>query len=752
MSKAPFYFLGLCLIVAIIAINLQSHAPTGKIPTSDTTFSLQRAYDHLANIAAAPHSIGTLEHEKVMNYIIAACRDAGLSTQVQRATVVKQGGSNVMAAEVNNIIAVKKGLDSSRAVLIMAHYDSEQNTFGAADDGAAVAAMLETARILRVSGQLKNDIIFLFTDGEERGLMGAKAFVEASPLMKRLGLVLNFEARGNTGIPTMFEVNPGNGWIVKEYINGAVYPFANSLSFEIYKRLPNDTDFSLFKAAGIAGLNTAFIEGYANYHSMTDTRDNLNANTFRVVGQNMLGLVKHFGNIDIQHSREKDISYFNVAGHLMIHYPAAWNSFFMLLTLALLALYIVKSYRAGFIKPGMVFAGAGIFILMTALVCFLSGLFLKSIGMLSPFADRFYSGNSYNSYYYFLSITLLSITLLTLGYGLIIKKFKSRSLATGTLLAEALIMIAFSFLAPSAGYFLSFPLLAVVASNFLVYRVDNETFHSQWKPAAVLALFSLPALLIMAPFIYLTFVAFGLGPQLPAAVLLLCLLLGMLLPLIVRATEVRRYLIPVIGAAGFLLAVGMAANKGRFSKQQPFRTDLQYLLNKDSGKAVWVSNFLQTDKWNRQFFANARVQTLYNRYGLHLVNDAPLWPLMASNVTTQRDTIENGRRQLSLFIKPSGDVACLRMMVADDKPVSKVSINGKELRFDRDMFRRLVFFNPGQSGVTIQFELDPALQFGISVTDQRIGVPSVEKYKALPESMIQGLMSNTTEITKSYAF
>jgi Zn-dependent M28 family amino/carboxypeptidase len=41
--------------------------------------------------------------------------------------------------------------------------------------------MLETLHILKADSQLRNDVIFLFTDAEEFGLLGAQAFVEQHP-------------------------------------------------------------------------------------------------------------------------------------------------------------------------------------------------------------------------------------------------------------------------------------------------------------------------------------------------------------------------------------------------------------------------------------------------------------------------------------------------------------------------------------------------------------------------------------------
>ena len=78
------------------------------------------------------------------------------------------------------------------------------------DDGAGVAALLETLRALRTGPPLRNDILFVITDGEEDGLLGASAFVAENPAAKDVRVVVNFEARGNAGESQMFETSAGN--------------------------------------------------------------------------------------------------------------------------------------------------------------------------------------------------------------------------------------------------------------------------------------------------------------------------------------------------------------------------------------------------------------------------------------------------------------------------------------------------------------------------------------------------------------
>jgi Zn-dependent M28 family amino/carboxypeptidase len=95
---------------------------------------------------------------------------------------------------VDNIVATLPGRDPTGAVVLVAHYDSVAAGPGASDDGAAVAAMLETIRAVRVGGPLRNDLVLLIADGEEAGLLGADAFVRSNSLAGQRAVVLNWEA------------------------------------------------------------------------------------------------------------------------------------------------------------------------------------------------------------------------------------------------------------------------------------------------------------------------------------------------------------------------------------------------------------------------------------------------------------------------------------------------------------------------------------------------------------------------------
>lgn len=251
------------IIVGAIVIGLlQIKAPEpADLNVPLDSFSSARAMEKLQVIAKEPHPIDTPEHDKVRDYLISELEGLGLSPEVQKSFVTNEWFGRVFTGNVENIIARIPGTDNSKAIMIAGHYDSVPTSPGAADDGAAIAAMLETVRILQMSGPLKNDVILLMSDGEEAGLLGSRAFTDEHPWAKDVGLVLNFEARGNKGESFMFETSEQNGWIVKEFLKAAPQPLAYSLLYNLYKLMPNDTDLTIFREGGLAGLNFAFGSG-----------------------------------------------------------------------------------------------------------------------------------------------------------------------------------------------------------------------------------------------------------------------------------------------------------------------------------------------------------------------------------------------------------------------------------------------------------------------------------------------------------
>src|SRR5919202_6024012 len=217
--------IALLMFLVITGAALYGAIPTGlpdPVPASapPTEFSSERALEHVRAIAREPHPMGSPENEAARDYLLEELSALGLEPEVQRATAVTccshRGAFGAGTPE--NVLARLEGTaKGGKAFLVTAHYDSVSTGPGASDDGAGVAAMLETIRALKAGPPLKNDVIFLFTDGEEPGLLGAKAFVDDHPWAKDVGAVLNLEADGNTGAARLFETSDDNGWVIRQF-------------------------------------------------------------------------------------------------------------------------------------------------------------------------------------------------------------------------------------------------------------------------------------------------------------------------------------------------------------------------------------------------------------------------------------------------------------------------------------------------------------------------------------------------------
>jgi hypothetical protein len=213
----------LLLVMGLSAwLAIAQFIPPAVVPKASpfTQFSAERAMTYLPAIAKEPHPMGSPASAEVRAYLIQQIRALGLTPEVQTTTVVQHwpGDEEFRAGTVQNVIVRLKGTASTRAILLDAHYDSAASGPGASDNGAAVVTLLETMRALTAGPPLKNDIIFMFADGEERGDLGAHAFATQHPWMQEVGLAINFEAMGTQGATEIFDSSPQDGWLTTEFL------------------------------------------------------------------------------------------------------------------------------------------------------------------------------------------------------------------------------------------------------------------------------------------------------------------------------------------------------------------------------------------------------------------------------------------------------------------------------------------------------------------------------------------------------
>ena len=286
-----------------------------------------------------PHPSGSPEASLVADRIREHLEWLGYIPKEQQTLAAGPSGT---VAEVRNVMARRSGTEQGPVILCVAHYDSVWAGPGVADDMAGVATLLETARAVIEGPRGRLPVVFLFTDAEEDGLVGAAGFSQ-HPLMEDVGVVLNLEARGGSGPSYMFETGYGNRWWMEQYGAAVKTPTANSLSAEIYARMPNDTDFSIFRDAGLPGFNFAFIEDFDVYHTPLDDLSRLSPDSLQHHGDQMLALVQRLSNLTElpdRFGREKGV-FFSVAGGLLVRYGQVF-AFWAALSALIVALLGVR--------------------------------------------------------------------------------------------------------------------------------------------------------------------------------------------------------------------------------------------------------------------------------------------------------------------------------------------------------------------------------------------------------------------------
>ena len=197
----------------------------------------------------------------------------------------------INCARVRNLVATIGPAEGRQVLLLVSHYDSTFAGPGAADDGIGVAAMLEIAADLR-GRTLARPVSFLFDEGEEVGLLGARAFLARDPLAHQVAFAVNMEARGVNGPAIMFETSRPNGAAIALYRAAAARPVANSLSTDLYRLIPNSTDVTVFAERPWTILNFAVIGNETRYHSAGDTLAALDRRSLQHMGEQALAVTE----------------------------------------------------------------------------------------------------------------------------------------------------------------------------------------------------------------------------------------------------------------------------------------------------------------------------------------------------------------------------------------------------------------------------------------------------------------------------
>ncbi len=645
--------------------------------TNLSEFSTPRAVEHLKKIADKPHYVGSQNHTVVANYLMSELRKLGLKPQWQEGTTLTEWGNLVKS---KNIIAKIDGSDSSKALLLLSHYDSAPHSFspGASDDGSGVATILEGVRAyLHQKKSPKNDLIILFSDAEELGLNGAALFVTQHQWAKNVGLVLNFEARGTTGPSYMLmEVNKGNAALVKGFTAAnPKYPVSNSLMYSIYKMLPNDTDLTVFREQGkIQGFNFAFIDGHYNYHTQQDDFAHVNPTTIAHQGAYLMPLLSYFSNADLLDlNTTEDFVYFNTPFYF-VSYPFDWVLPMCLGALLLFLFLIVLGIGKKILIPREIAKGFGRFLGALITIGALSYFGWQLLLKINPQYADIQQGFTYNGHAYIAAFVLFTLALGFLFYA----NVKSTNTVLNQFIAPLFLWIVINFgiafYLPGAGFFI---LPVYFGLLMLAYFCITQK-----ASLVVNVLFAIPALVIYVPFIFQFPIGLGLK-LLVGSTTLTALTFGLLLPIFGLFTRKTLWAVVL-----FLISAGCLVWAQLNSNYEPGKAkpnSLLYVYNADKNQAIWATYDVTLDSWTHKYLGshpkNADTTSqnpLFSKYNSAFTYSeiAPLKKLRRPTISFLRDSIVGTQRYLKIQIAPNRKVNRYDIFASIKMPIYNLKANG----------------------------------------------------------------------------
>lgn len=776
------------LLCAAVIISLSSISPPAKLPFDvlKTKFSAERAMRDLRVIAREPHPMGEFPaHAAVRDYLLDEIRCLGLEAQVQDTfgvRVVHPGF--VLGGGVENILTKLPGSDPDGAILLIAHYDSTPGGPGAGDNGSGVVTLLEILRNLSADNTLRQDVVFLFADGHEPGIIGSHAFAAQHPWYADISLVINMDTF-RSGPPVLAKTNQGNGFWVQALANTAKRPAYLSLPLHLFPS--GDSDLIPFRGTDLPGASFGSSAVAQESHTALDRPESVDPDSVQQAGNHILALVRYLGDkpslkMSVQEAyHQEERTFFPLLGQL-VHYPASWG-----LPLAVAAGFsFLGVIIYGFFKGELTWKGMGLGFLAMLIFLVLSLVITtplwKGIQMLHPeYQYSSFRPHLSDDWLYVFGFIALSLVVATISIALVRMRSTTSELAAGVLSFWLPVTIAVAILVPGTSYLVAWVLL--ISSLALLWVLINKSrSDSRVLPGLGFLASAILATFLWIPVLNSAFLGLGLTMNW-VLVALAALWIGAMLPFLDWITSGTRWLPPcaaMLMSAGFLLAGHFLVGK---HSPPPLVNSIGYWLDVDGNQASWIA-FIGGERIDARTNARFRVafpQAMDERQHdllvapirrpyTELFSQAPPFSVLTSQappldlegpglevladewiidhrlVTVRVTTSMLDRVYL---IIPEGN-RLLALTVPDNE---KVFLSAVE---DRDWMLR--FDGMPAEGIQISFEFSGSSSIQVLAVEEKTGLPSFPglSTQAEPGTMpspgefFQGVPGDFTVISRSY--
>jgi hypothetical protein len=298
-------------------------------------------------------------------------------------------------------------------------------------------------------------------------------------------------------------------------------------------------------------------------------------------------------------------------------------------------------------------------------------------------------GATYNNHFYVISSLALTVAAATALYGALGKRLRLANLVAGALLWWVVLTAASGLYLPGASYVFALPLLFVLLGVGIMFVAEGYGPLSQRQLAAFYVC-SIPAVVLGAPLVYL--LSLGLSASMfRIALAFVVLLLALLLPLVRLMSAPNGWPLPGLFALACVAFLVAGSTTAGFHKNEPKPSNLFYVLNADTGKAIWASSDRTLNEWTSRFIPAAEARGPIADYMTTPPNPlmpqgggqsywsgmADALPLEAPRAELLIDTTEDGTRFLHLRVSSRRLAPVISVFVESDTQLASVAVNGR---------------------------------------------------------------------------
>ena len=720
------------VLILLAWLALRPVAPPRPLggDTPADAFAASRALPALRFLSQSPRPVASDANARARTYIVERLESMELAPEVQSATAQKTSVGflhdyKVSLGVANNIVVRKAGSAPDRArrpaLLMAAHYDSAPDKLGAADAGAAVAAMLETLRALQHGAPLANDVIFLFADAEKSGSLGARAFAEQHRWAGDIGLVLEFDAAGNSGPLLLTGTRGGNGKLVSAWIDSAPLALGTSALEALGREAPGLSGGPLDKL-GSAGLRFVNIEGRTGHRGTLDLPGRVAHTTLQHTGETMLALARHFGHAPLANLAAPDSVHFELpfAGHIQYSSDHVWAITRLVCVMFFLTCCMAVKYLG--MELRMLLAGAMAFFMLAFALAFTAITLWKGWPGLHDNYNPLASGAGARDRWYFLAYVALGVALFIELQRLMHKTIGVPATTLGALLVILLCLVLASALLPGASYLLAWPMVSALLAYGLL-QVPRVAAMPQALRLAIMLAAATPAVLLLAPVLQQVSTLFT--PQRSALLMLvLSVMLGLGTTLL--AALRRRFVAPLL----MMVCAGAMLTAGRTSEHAAETTRpnrMTYLKDTYSWKAWWVLPAGALDAWARPFFKNTngpremREVAGMTRDELWVAR-APRNHVAFPDIVVLRDEEGSTVRRIAFTMRSKNRAPTIELRL-DGADVLQARLDGKVITDKTAKFWSMSLHGTGDRKHHFELELSPGSIARMYIAERIPGLP-----------------------------